>query len=58
MNHLFNDMLGEATRLTRSGNLQAATDLIQRALRGESAPVPPRPRDSEVATSKVGALSR
>ncbi|KQP18133.1 PHB depolymerase family esterase [Pseudorhodoferax sp. Leaf267] len=38
MNPLFNDMLGEATRLTQGGNLQAATELIQRALRGEAAP--------------------
>ena len=38
MKHLFDDMLGEATRLTRGGNLQAATELIQRTLRGDSAP--------------------
>lgn len=53
MNHLFNDMLGEATRLTRSGNLQAATDLIQRALRGESAPVPPRPSPASADADMV-----
>ena len=33
MKHLFHDMLGEATRLTQGGQLQAATDMIQRALR-------------------------
>lgn len=37
MKHLFDDMLGEATRLTQSGNLQAATALIQRTLRGTHA---------------------
>ena len=53
MNHLFNDMLGEATRLTRAGNLQAATDLIQRALRGESAPVPPPTRPASADAGMV-----
>ncbi len=45
MNHHFHDMLGEATRLTRSGHLMAATELIQRALRGDggAAPVPAAP---------------
>ncbi len=50
MNHSFHDMLGEATRLTRGGHLMAATELIQRALRGEGAvapehgaPLPQRP---------------
>ena len=33
MKNIFHDMLGEATRLTQGGNLQAATDMIQRALR-------------------------
>ena len=46
MKHLFNDMLGEATRLTQGGHLQAATELIQRTLRGEGpaaqAPAPGR----------------
>ncbi|AVO50758.1 esterase [Melaminivora suipulveris] len=40
MNHPFQDMLGEATRLTQGGHLMAATELIQRALRGEGAPAP------------------
>ena len=40
MKQLFHDMLGEATRLTRTGNLLEATELIQRTLRGESAPAP------------------
>ncbi|WP_326542501.1 extracellular catalytic domain type 1 short-chain-length polyhydroxyalkanoate depolymerase [Pseudorhodoferax sp.] len=33
MKHLFTDLFGEATRLTQGGQLQAATDLIQRTLR-------------------------
>ncbi len=44
MNPLFQQLMNEATRLTRSGNLQDATDAIQRALRGEpgtaSSPTP------------------
>ena len=32
------DMIGEATRLTRAGRLAEATELLQRMLRGESAP--------------------
>ncbi|AMM24231.1 extracellular catalytic domain type 1 short-chain-length polyhydroxyalkanoate depolymerase [Variovorax sp. PAMC 28711] len=44
MNPLFQRLMNEATRLTRGGNLQDATDAIQRALRGEpsvaSAPTP------------------
>lgn len=43
MNNPFHDMLGEATRLTQGGDLMAATELIQRTLRGESATAPPRP---------------
>jgi poly(hydroxyalkanoate) depolymerase family esterase len=47
MNPLFQRLMNEATRLTRSGNLQAATAAIQRALRGDAvadparAPTPP-----------------
>lgn len=33
MHNILHDMLGEATRLTQGGQLQAATDMIQRALR-------------------------
>ncbi len=40
MNHPFHDMLGEATRLTQGGHLMAATELIQRALRGDGATAP------------------
>ncbi|RYF08208.1 MAG: PHB depolymerase family esterase [Comamonadaceae bacterium] len=44
MKHLFNDMLGEATRLTQGGRLQAATELIQRTLSGGGCPAqPPAP---------------
>jgi poly(hydroxyalkanoate) depolymerase family esterase len=39
MKQFFNDMFGEATRLTQSGDLMAATEAIQRALRGD--PVAP-----------------
>ena len=48
MKQLFQDMLGEATRLTRTGNLLEATALIQRTLRGQSAPTP---HDKPAATS-------
>ncbi|CAN5883212.1 hypothetical protein BH11PSE13_BH11PSE13_35870 [soil metagenome] len=34
MNNIFQKLMTEATKLTRSGQLQAATDAIQRALRG------------------------
>ena len=50
MKQLFHDMLGEATRLTRTGNLLEATELIQRTLRGESAPAP-APHGKTAATS-------
>jgi poly(hydroxyalkanoate) depolymerase family esterase len=36
-------MVGEATRLTRAGRLAEATELLQRVLRGESAPDPTSP---------------
>ncbi|MFT3717454.1 alpha/beta hydrolase family esterase [Pseudorhodoferax sp.] len=39
MKHFFPDLLEQATRLTRAGDLQAATALIQRALGGH-APAP------------------
>lgn len=48
MKQLFQDMLGEATRLTRTGHLLEATELIQRTLRGQSAPTP---HDKPAATS-------
>ena len=34
------NMISEATRLTRAGHLVEATALLQRMLRGESAPAP------------------
>jgi len=40
MNNLLQRLMKEATRLTQSGQLQAATDAIQRALRGDSQPAP------------------
>jgi poly(hydroxyalkanoate) depolymerase family esterase len=40
-NALFQRLMREATRLMRSGNLQQATDAIQRALRGETDTTPP-----------------
>jgi poly(hydroxyalkanoate) depolymerase family esterase len=40
MKNLHQDVFAEATRLTQRGELQAATALIQRALRGDSAPMP------------------
>lgn len=40
MNSLLQKLMSEATKLTRSGHLQAATDAIQRALRGATNAVP------------------
>ncbi|MDP3605353.1 MAG: esterase, partial [Polaromonas sp.] len=34
MNHVLQDLMREATRLTQSGRLAEATEAIQRALRG------------------------
>ncbi|MFW9324738.1 hypothetical protein ACN9OK_12310, partial [Glaesserella parasuis] len=51
MKQLFHDMLGEATRLTRTGNLLEATELIQCTLRGESPPAP-APHGKTAATSR------
>jgi poly(hydroxyalkanoate) depolymerase family esterase len=38
MNHSFQDLMRDAARLTRAGQLGAATDAIQRALRGAASP--------------------
>lgn len=40
MKNTLHDLLGQATRLTQGGDLMGATDLIQRALRGEPAATP------------------
>lgn len=53
MKQFLHHMLGEATRLTRSGHLQAATELIQRTLRGERV-TPPTPTDKAVASEPPG----
>jgi poly(hydroxyalkanoate) depolymerase family esterase len=42
------ELIGEATRLTRAGRLVEATALLQRMLRGESAP-DPAPRNAQPA---------
>lgn len=55
MKPLFHDMLGEATRLTRSGHLQAATELIRRTLRGEGAPAP-APEAAAASDRKSGEI--
>lgn len=48
MKQFFNDMFGEATRLTQSGDLMAATEAIQRALRGDTvAPAAAQPGGAE-----------
>lgn len=60
MNHPFHDMLGEATRLTQSGDLMAATELIQRVLCGQAAFAPPaaspRPDRAGAATGAGAGL--
>ena len=56
MKQIFQDMLGEAVRLTRTGHLQEATALIQRTLRGESAPVP-APVSESTPHGKTAAAS-
>jgi poly(hydroxyalkanoate) depolymerase family esterase len=42
MNQNFQRLMNEATRLTRAGDLQAATAAIQAALAGRDTPVPPQ----------------
>jgi hypothetical protein len=46
MKNFFNDVFSEATRLTQAGDLQAATELIQRTLRGESSAPSSAPQPS------------
>ena len=43
------DIIREATRLTRAGQLVEATALLQRMLRGESAPDAPSRTDGRIA---------
>jgi poly(hydroxyalkanoate) depolymerase family esterase len=43
------DIIQEATRLTRAGQLVEATALLQRMLRGERAPDPPPPTGGRIA---------
>lgn len=56
MKQIFQDMLGEAARLTRTGHLQEATALIQRTLRGESAAAP-GPASASAPHGKTAAAS-
>jgi poly(hydroxyalkanoate) depolymerase family esterase len=44
----FQQLMQEATRLTRAGDLQGATDLIQAALRGQGAPAQAAANDDAV----------
>jgi poly(hydroxyalkanoate) depolymerase family esterase len=43
MNHVLQELMREATRLTQSGRLADATDVIQRALRGTAPAASPQP---------------
>jgi poly(hydroxyalkanoate) depolymerase family esterase len=43
MNHVLQELMREATRLTHSGRLSEATEAIQRALRGAAPAAPPQP---------------
>ena len=55
MKNFFHDMLGEAQRLTQGGQLQAATDMIQQALReagAASMPGPARPDTGATASHR------
>ena len=53
MNALLNqNMISEATRLTRAGQLAEATALLQRMLRGESAPEPSG-RNATIAPARL-----
>lgn len=55
MNPELQRLMHEATQLTRSGQLQAATDLIQRALRGGDAGVAPTPAPTAAAPATPAA---
>jgi poly(hydroxyalkanoate) depolymerase family esterase len=50
MNDTLQDMMREATRLTQSGNLMEATELIQRALSGSKAPIAVRQSPASAAS--------
>ncbi|KQP36296.1 PHB depolymerase family esterase [Pseudorhodoferax sp. Leaf274] len=60
MKHMFTELFGEATRLTQGGQLQAATDLIQRTLRDAglagAAPEPPHPARGMVIDAESRVL--
>ncbi|MET0543493.1 MAG: PHB depolymerase family esterase [Variovorax sp.] len=59
MNPLFQRLMNEAARLTRKGNLHAATEAIQRALRGGGAPLPQEGRvqtDADVIEADARVL--
>ncbi|RZI93073.1 MAG: PHB depolymerase family esterase [Variovorax sp.] len=57
MNPTFQRLMNEATLLTRSGQLQAATDMIQRALRGDdSAVATPTPPAAPSAPTRNAAV--
>ncbi|RYF33949.1 MAG: PHB depolymerase family esterase [Comamonadaceae bacterium] len=56
MNPTFQRLMNEATQLTQSGQLQAATEMIQRALRGDdSALATPTPAAAPSATTTSNA---
>ncbi|MGL6110212.1 MAG: extracellular catalytic domain type 1 short-chain-length polyhydroxyalkanoate depolymerase [Rubrivivax sp.] len=57
MNPTFQELMREATRLTRGGHLAAATDAIQRALGGAAAAAPaPDPRSPSAAMQAKATL--
>lgn len=61
MNPLFQRLMTEAAQLTRSGNLQGATDAIQRALHGGAPPAAARPvhsprDDADVIEAEVRVI--
>lgn len=61
MNNLFQKLMTEATKLTHSGQLQAATDAIQRALRGATeaaqTAVSKATSSADTSTAKPGAAA-
>jgi len=56
MNHVLQELMREATRLTQTGRLTEATDVLQRALRGSAQAARPQPGAHAGASEPESAL--
>ena len=56
MNPMFQNLMNEAARLTRGGDLQGATAAIQQALHGGEAPASPHASDADVIEAEVRVI--